>query len=43
MFDGPVYNIYLSNEISNADPDHYLLQVSAAVKEKRGAALSHSL
>jgi DNA-binding transcriptional MerR regulator len=32
-FDGPVYNIYLSDEISTADTSKYLLQVSASIKE----------
>jgi DNA-binding transcriptional MerR regulator len=34
-FNGPVYNIYLSAEISEVDPDQYLLQVSVAVAETR--------
>jgi effector-binding domain-containing protein len=34
-FSGPVYNIYLSAEISEDDPDNYLLQVSASVSEPR--------
>jgi DNA-binding transcriptional MerR regulator len=32
---GPVFNIYLSDEISETDPNRYLLQVSAAVREMR--------
>jgi len=35
VFNGPVYNIYLFNEISMVDPDQYLLQVSASVTETR--------
>jgi hypothetical protein len=35
VFNGPVYNIYLSAEISEADPNNYLLQVSASVTETR--------
>ena len=37
IFTGPVYNIYLSDEISVADPEQYLLQVSASVRETRHA------
>jgi len=35
VFNGPVYNIYPFDEISVTDPDQYLLQVSASVKETR--------
>jgi len=35
VFNGPVYNTYLSAEISEADPNNYLLQVSASVTETR--------
>ena len=35
IFNGPVYNIYLFDEMSVADPKQYLLQVSASVKETR--------
>jgi len=35
VFIGPVYNIYLFDEMSVASPDQYLLQVSASVKETR--------
>ena len=35
VFNGPVYNIYLFDEISIIDPAQYLLQVSASVKETR--------
>ena len=35
VFTGPVYNIYPFDEISVTDPDQYLLQVSAPVKETR--------
>jgi len=38
-FDGPVYNIYLSDEISEIDPEHYLLQVSASVAAPRRVPL----
>jgi len=33
MFNGPVYNLYLFDEVSTIDPDQYLLQVSASVIE----------
>jgi DNA-binding transcriptional MerR regulator len=32
-FTGPVYNIYLHDEVCMADPDSYLLQAFAAVKQ----------
>jgi len=35
VFDGPVYNIYLSDEISVVDPNQYLLQASESVRETR--------
>jgi len=35
VFDGPVYNIYVTDEISEKNPDNYLLEVSASVTEKR--------
>ena len=35
VFNGPVYISYLFDEISITDPDQYLLQVSASVKETR--------
>ena len=35
IFTGPVYNLYLFDEISIADPEQYLLQVSASVMETR--------
>jgi effector-binding domain-containing protein len=35
IFTGPVYNIYLSDDLSVIDPDKYLLQVSASVRETR--------
>ena len=35
LFNGAVYNIYLTDEISVADPEQYLLQVSASVRETR--------
>ena len=34
-FNGPVYNIYLIDEISEIDPNQYLLQVAAPVSETR--------
>jgi hypothetical protein len=33
IFTGPVYNIYLSDELSETDPSQYLLQFSAPVAE----------
>ena len=33
VFNGPVYSIYLSDEISLVDKNQYLLQVAASVKE----------
>ena len=35
VFNGPVYNTYLFDEISVTDPSRYLLQVSASVRETR--------
>jgi DNA-binding transcriptional MerR regulator len=35
VFNGPVYNTYLFDEVSVTDPDRYLLQASASVKETR--------
>ena len=35
IINGPVYNIYLFNELSITDPDKYLLQVSIPVVETR--------
>lgn len=32
-FDGPVYNIYLFNEVTTIDPGQYLMQISAAIKD----------
>lgn len=34
-FSGPVYNLYLLDELSTVDPSQYLLQVSVEVKETR--------
>lgn len=34
-FTGPVYEIYLHNEICVDDPDQYLIQISAPVKKER--------
>jgi DNA-binding transcriptional MerR regulator len=38
VFSGPVYNLYLLDEISIADPNNYLLQVSASVIDTRRAS-----
>ena len=38
LFNGPVYNIYLFDEMSIIDTNQYLLQVSASVKETRRVA-----
>ena len=35
VFTGPVFNIYLHDEMSIVDPSNYLLQVSASVRETR--------
>ena len=35
VFTGPVYNTYLFDEMSVVDPEQYLLQVCASVKETR--------
>jgi DNA-binding transcriptional MerR regulator len=35
VFNGPVYNLYLFDEMSIADTEQYLLQASASVKETR--------
>jgi DNA-binding transcriptional MerR regulator len=35
VFNGAVYNIYLSDEISEANPEQYLLQVAASVRDTR--------
>jgi DNA-binding transcriptional MerR regulator/effector-binding domain-containing protein len=40
-FVGPVYNTYLLDELSIAEPDQYLLQVSASVSETRRDSMSH--
>jgi hypothetical protein len=37
VFDGPVYSLYLFDEISVADPNNYLLQVVASVQEPNKA------
>jgi hypothetical protein len=37
VFNGPMYNIYLFDEMSVTDPEQYLLQTSASVKEIRRA------
>lgn len=34
-FNGPVFNIFLTDEISEVKPENYLLQVCASVKEAR--------
>ncbi len=35
VFNGPVYQIYLHDEICIADPNQYLLQISASVRDTR--------
>lgn len=35
IFSGPVFNVYLFDEMSVVDPEQYLLQVSVSVKETR--------
>jgi DNA-binding transcriptional MerR regulator len=40
-FTGPVYNTYLLDELSIAEPDQYLLQVSASASEARRDSMSH--
>jgi DNA-binding transcriptional MerR regulator len=40
-FTGPVYNIYLLDELSMTDPEQYLLQASASVSEARRDPMSH--
>ena len=35
LFSGPVYNLYLFDEMSITNPEHYLLQVTASVRETR--------
>jgi DNA-binding transcriptional MerR regulator len=40
-FDGPVYNTYLLDELSMADPEQYLLQASASVSEARRDPMAH--
>ena len=35
IFNGPVYNIYLFDEMSVINPEQYLLQISMSVKETR--------
>ena len=37
VFNGPVFQIYLHDEMCITDPDNYLLQVSAAVNETKRA------
>jgi effector-binding domain-containing protein len=32
-FTGPVYNVYLSNEVSEVEPERYLMRASATVTE----------
>jgi DNA-binding transcriptional MerR regulator len=41
IFDGPVYNIYLIDEISSSDPSQYLLQVAASIKETQHDYTKH--
>jgi len=40
-FEGPVYNIYLTDALSEIDRDQYLLQVSASVVETRHSKSRH--
>jgi DNA-binding transcriptional MerR regulator len=40
-FTGSVYNTYLLDELSVAEPDQYLLQVSASVSEARRDSMRH--
>jgi DNA-binding transcriptional MerR regulator len=40
-FTGPVYNTYLLDELSVADPEQYLLQASASVSEARCDPVIH--
>jgi effector-binding domain-containing protein len=39
IFNGPVYNIFVIDEIGEADPNQYLLQVSASVRETNRAPI----
>jgi len=39
-FSGPVYNLFITDEVSVTDPNQYLLQASAAVTETR-SVISH--
>jgi DNA-binding transcriptional MerR regulator len=41
IFTGLVYNTYLLDELSMADPEQYLLQVSASVSEVRRDPVNH--
>jgi DNA-binding transcriptional MerR regulator len=41
VFSGPIYNVYLFDEISIADPEQYLLQASASVMETRHITSRH--
>jgi hypothetical protein len=41
MFTGPVYGVYLLDEFSVADPEQYLLRVSASVSEARRDPVRH--
>jgi hypothetical protein len=40
-FNGPVYNTYLLDELSLADPEQYLLQASASVSDARRNPTGH--
>jgi DNA-binding transcriptional MerR regulator len=40
-FTGPVYNTYLIDELSETDPERYLLQVSASISEARRDPVRH--
>jgi hypothetical protein len=41
IFIGPVYNVYLFDEMSILDKNNYLLQVSAPVRETRRMQYRH--
>jgi len=43
LFCGPVYNVYVQDEISIADPEQYLLQAMALVKETRRMPSKHPI
>jgi DNA-binding transcriptional MerR regulator len=41
IFDGPVYNTYLLDELSTPDTEQYLLQASVSVSEARRDPMNH--